>query len=84
MESPLLTFRRLIVSLIACLDSWKIFYGQGRQPSRREAGTLFGEDVTTRFLNENNLDLLVRSHEVKMEGYDVQHNISCLFVFEVT
>ena len=58
--------------------------GQGRQPSRREAGTLFGEDVTTRFLNENNLDLLVRSHEVKMEGYDVQHNISWLFVFEVT
>ena len=58
--------------------------GQGRQPSRREAGTLFGEDVTTRFLNENNLDLLVRSHEVKMEGYDVQQNISCLFVFEVT
>ena len=50
--------------------------GVGRQPSRREAGTMFGEDVTTRFLKENNLELLVRSHEVKMGGYEVQHNIS--------
>lgn len=49
---------------------------EGRQPSRREAGTLFGPDVTTRFLEENHLDMLVRSHEVKMEGYDVQHDIS--------
>ena len=48
----------------------------GRQPSRREAGTMFGPDVTKRFLEDNHLDLLVRSHEVKMEGYDVQHDIS--------
>ena len=45
--------------------------GMGRQPSRREAGIMFGKDV-----KENNLELLVRSHEVKMEGYDVQHDIS--------
>ena len=50
----------------------------GRQPSRREAGTMFGPDVTKRFLEDNHLDLLVRSHEVKMEGYDVQHDISFL------
>lgn len=50
--------------------------GTGRQPSRREAGTLFGQDVTERFLKENNLKLLVRSHEVKMGGYEVQHGIS--------
>lgn len=50
--------------------------GMGRQPSRREAGIMFGKDVTERFLKENNLELLVRSHEVKMEGYDVQHDIS--------
>lgn len=48
----------------------------GRQPSRREAGTLFGPDVTKRFLEENHLEMIVRSHEVKMEGYDVQHDIS--------
>lgn len=53
---------------------------EGRQPSRREAGTMFGPDVTKRFLEENHLELLVRSHEVKMEGYDVQHDISfCMF-----
>ena len=55
--------------------------GQGRQPSRREAGTLFGEDVTTRFLEENKLDLLVRSHEVKMNGYEVQHTGSFIISF---
>ena len=52
--------------------------GVGRQPSRREAGIMFGKDVTERFLKENNLELLVRSHECKMEGYDVQHDISFL------
>ena len=50
--------------------------GKGRQPSRREAGTMFGEDVTKQFLDDNHLDLLVRSHEVKMTGYDMQHDIS--------
>ncbi|KAK8826550.1 hypothetical protein WA538_006011 [Blastocystis sp. DL] len=57
--------------------------GKGRQPSRREAGTMFGEDVTKQFLDDNHLDLLVRSHEVKMTGYDVQHDISlgCITIF---
>lgn len=50
----------------------------GRQPSRREAGTMFGPDITKNFLEQNHLDLLVRSHEVKMEGYEVQHDISFL------
>ena len=48
----------------------------GRQPSRREAGTMFGPDITKAFLEKNHLELLVRSHEVKMDGYEVQHDIS--------
>ncbi|OAO16748.1 serine/threonine-protein phosphatase [Blastocystis sp. ATCC 50177/Nand II] len=55
--------------------------GTGRQPSRREAGTMFGQDVTERFLKENNLKLLVRSHEVKMGGYEVQHGGKCITIF---
>ena len=48
----------------------------GRLPSRREAGTMFGPDITKAFLEKNHLELLVRSHEVKMDGYEVQHDIS--------
>jgi hypothetical protein len=36
----------------------------GRAPSRRGIACLFGPDVTKRFLDDNGLDLLVRSHEV--------------------
>ncbi|RAL38912.1 hypothetical protein DM860_015273 [Cuscuta australis] len=53
----------------------------GRGPSRRGVGLLFGGDVTKRFLEENNLDLVVRSHEVKDEGYEVEHDGKLITVF---
>ena len=37
----------------------------GRSPSKRGVGVGFGPDVTKRFLNDNGLQLLVRSHEVR-------------------
>jgi serine/threonine-protein phosphatase 5 len=46
----------------------------GRTPSKRGVGVAFGPDVTRKFLEQNNLDLLVRSHEVKEAGYEVEHN----------
>ena len=39
--------------------------GEGRAPSKRGVGVAFGADVTRTFLKANNLDLLVRSHEVR-------------------
>ncbi len=36
----------------------------GRGPSQRGVGVGFGPDVTRNFLQDNKLDLLVRSHEV--------------------
>ena len=36
----------------------------GRTPSKRGVGVAFGADVTQRFLQDNGLELLVRSHEV--------------------
>lgn len=41
----------------------------------------FGEAVTAEFLARNNLQLLIRSHEVFMEGFKVFHNGLCLSVF---
>jgi RIO-like serine/threonine protein kinase len=37
-------------------------------------GLQFGPDVTERFLKLNNLEYVVRSHEVKQEGYELAHN----------
>ncbi|URE10401.1 PPP5 TPR repeat region [Musa troglodytarum] len=54
---------------------------RGRGPSKRGVGLSFGEDVTKRFLQENNLDLVVRSHEVKDEGYEIEHNGKLITVF---
>jgi hypothetical protein len=34
-----------------------------------------------RWLEENNLKLLVRSHEMKDEGYEVTHNGKCITIF---
>lgn len=43
----------------------------GWGPSKRGIGVAFGPDVTHRFLKHNGLDLVVRSHEMKEEGYEV-------------
>eukprot|EP00958_Prasinococcus_capsulatus_P019287 scaffold2357_cov399-Prasinococcus_capsulatus_cf.AAC.21 len=53
----------------------------GRAPSKRGVGVGFGPDVTANFLADNDLDLLIRSHEVKEEGYEVTHNGKCITVF---
>jgi len=53
----------------------------GRSPSKRGVGLSFGPDVTERFLKNNNLELIVRSHEVKDEGYLVEANGKLVTVF---
>eukprot|EP00181_Compsopogon_caeruleus_P006551 CAMPEP_0184683738 /NCGR_PEP_ID=MMETSP0312-20130426/12397_1 /TAXON_ID=31354 /ORGANISM="Compsopogon coeruleus, Strain SAG 36.94" /LENGTH=507 /DNA_ID=CAMNT_0027136309 /DNA_START=154 /DNA_END=1677 /DNA_ORIENTATION=- len=53
----------------------------GRGPSKRGIGVSFGPDVTMRFLEENNLDLLVRSHEMKEEGYEVEAEGKLITIF---
>ncbi|XP_073284032.1 serine/threonine-protein phosphatase 5-like isoform X1 [Primulina huaijiensis] len=53
----------------------------GRGPSKRGVGLSFGPDVTKRFLQDNNLDLVVRSHEVKDEGYEIEHDGKLITVF---
>lgn len=53
----------------------------GKSPSKRGVGFSFGPDITENFLRTNNLKLVVRSHEVKDEGYVVEHNGKCITVF---
>ncbi|KAL2476614.1 Serine/threonine-protein phosphatase 5 [Abeliophyllum distichum] len=53
----------------------------GRGPSKRGVGLSFGADVTKRFLQDNGLDLVVRSHEVKNDGYEIEHDGKLMTVF---
>jgi hypothetical protein len=55
--------------------------GLGRAPSKRGVGVAFGADVTKNFLQRNGLELVVRSHEVKEEGYEVEHAGCCITIF---
>uniref|UniRef100_A0A8C0MHI2 Serine/threonine-protein phosphatase n=2 Tax=Caniformia TaxID=379584 RepID=A0A8C0MHI2_CANLF len=53
----------------------------GRSVSKRGVSCQFGPDVTKAFLEENHLDYIIRSHEVKAEGYEVAHGGRCVTVF---
>ncbi|KDR10586.1 serine/threonine-protein phosphatase 5 isoform X2 [Zootermopsis nevadensis] len=53
----------------------------GRAPSKRGVGVQFGPDVTKKFLELNGLDYVIRSHEVKNDGYEVAHDGKCITVF---
>ncbi len=50
----------------------------GRGPSKRGVGMQFGPDVTKRFCENNGLDAIIRSHEVRMEGYEEEHDGKCI------
>mmetsp|Transcript_25083 Transcript_25083/g.36848 ORF Transcript_25083/g.36848 Transcript_25083/m.36848 type:complete len:527 (-) Transcript_25083:6-1586(-) len=53
----------------------------GKSPSKRGVGFSFGPDITEAFLKYNDLDLLVRSHEVRDEGYLVEQGGKTITIF---
>ncbi|KAF2154713.1 serine/threonine-protein phosphatase-like protein 5 [Myriangium duriaei CBS 260.36] len=53
----------------------------GRGPSKRGVGLQFGPDVTKRFCEKNGLDAIIRSHEVRMDGWEAEHDSKCYTVF---
>merc|ERR1719353_1275548 len=55
--------------------------GKGRAPSKRGVGVAFGPDVTNNFLGKNNLKMVVRSHEMKEKGYEVEHGGKLVTIF---
>lgn len=50
----------------------------GRGPSKRGVGMQFGPDVTKRFCERNGLEAVIRSHEVRMDGYEEEHDGKCI------
>lgn len=51
---------------------------EGRGPSKRGVGMQFGPDITRKFCEKNGLEAVIRSHEVRMDGYEVQHDGKCI------
>lgn len=53
----------------------------GRSPSKRGLGIQFGPDITERFCLNNKIRKVLRSHEVRMGGVEVEHNGRLITVF---
>ncbi|GMT10951.1 hypothetical protein PFISCL1PPCAC_2248, partial [Pristionchus fissidentatus] len=67
---------------IMCDLLWSDPYSiNGRSPSKRGVGCQFGPDVSETWCKENGVDYVVRSHEVKVEGWEEHHNGRVYTVF---
>lgn len=53
----------------------------GRSPSKRGLGIQFGPDITERFCLSNKIRKIMRSHEVRMDGVEHEHNGRLITVF---
>ena len=80
---------KLIIHGMISVEGEKVPFGEtldpqaanGRSPSKRGIGLSFGPDVIANFLKNNGLSLIVRSHEVKEEGYEVEADGKLVTVF---
>ena len=55
-------------------------YTNGKKPNNtRGIGIYFGPDVANKFLEENELEMLIRSHECKMNGYEINGKVITIF-----
>lgn len=53
----------------------------GLAPSKRGISHMFGPDVTEKFIKHNNLKKVIRSHEVRQNGYEEEHNGQLVTIF---
>lgn len=52
-----------------------------KKSDRGESLMRFGSDITQRFLEANQFSLVIRSHELKQNGFEWHHGQQCLTVF---
>jgi Ca2+-binding EF-hand superfamily protein len=57
---------------------------RGTKASKRGAGVEFGPDVTAAFMARSNLDLIVRSHEMVEEGFQLTHDGCVMTIFSAS
>ncbi|CAF0748776.1 unnamed protein product [Adineta ricciae] len=55
-----------------------------RKNDARKMACFFGPDITDQFLKRYNLAMLIRSHQVKQEGYEFTHDGKVLTVFSAS
>jgi serine/threonine-protein phosphatase 5 len=53
----------------------------GRHPSKRGVSIGFGPDIAKKYLDDNGLDMLIRSHEMKPEGYEEEADGRVVTIF---
>ena len=70
--------KRGLMNELIWSEPWK---ERGWAPSVRGVGINFGPDITKKFLKDNNLKLLIRSNQVKMEGYEIEHEGKVITIF---
>ncbi|CAM4754238.1 unnamed protein product [Rotaria magnacalcarata] len=55
-----------------------------RKNEDRKMACFFGSDITHQFLKQYNLSMIIRSHQVKQEGYEYNHDGKVLTVFSAS
>lgn len=55
-----------------------------RKNEDRKMACFFGSDITQQFLKKYNLSMLIRSHQVKQDGYEYAHDGKLLTVFSAS
>ncbi|KAA6360905.1 MAG: putative Serine/threonine-protein phosphatase, partial [Streblomastix strix] len=53
----------------------------GQRQSLRPFGCSFGPNITDEFLDRNQLQMIIRSHEVRLQGYSVEHGGKLITLF---
>ena len=81
-------FRRKIGCEIILDLFWSDPDPHGRKGCRknedRKIACFFGADVTAEFLKKYNLSMIIRSHQVKQEGYEFSHDGKVLTIFSAS
>jgi len=55
-----------------------------RKNTERNVACFFGSDITEQFLKKYNLSMIIRSHQVKPEGFEFTHDRKVLTIFSAS